>query len=367
MTLRTSDFEYSLPHDRIAQHPAGTRDESRLLILNRGRDAIEHRRFRDLPEFLRSGDLLVVNDTRVIPARLFTRLPREAGCAAPREAELLLLREEAAAPGPLSERVWLALARPARRLRPGLPLAFADPAWSAMVLGVGERGVRRIAFRTQGEVSFETWLARVGHVPIPPYIERADEPEDRERYQTVYARDPGSVAAPTAGLHFTPQTLDACRDRGVTILSVTLHVGPGTFRPVATEDPSKHALDSEPYRVPPEAAAALRAALERRVAGGSGDGGRVIAVGTTAVRTLESWARDGEPEDGAWRETSLFILPGFEFRVVDGMVTNFHLPRSSLLFLVSAMAGRERILAAYEEAVRGGYRFYSYGDAMLIL
>jgi len=361
LTLRTSDFEYSLPHDRIAQHPAGTRDESRLLILDRGREATEHRRFRDLPEFLRPGDILVVNDTRVIPARLFARLPREAGCAAPREAELLLLREEAAAPGPLSERVWLALARPARRLRPGLPLAFADPAWGGVVLGVGERGVRRIAFRPHGDVSFETWLARVGHVPIPPYIERADEPEDRERYQTVYARDPGSVAAPTAGLHFTPQTLDACRDRGATVLPVTLHVGPGTFRPVATEDPSEHALDSEPYRVPPETAAALGAARA------AGDDERVIAVGTTAVRTLESWARDGEPEDGAWRETSLFILPGFEFRVVDGMVTNFHLPRSSLLFLVSALAGRERILGAYREAVLEGYRFYSYGDAMLII
>jgi S-adenosylmethionine:tRNA ribosyltransferase-isomerase len=216
-----------------------------------------------------------------------------------------------------------------------------------------------VAFRPQGTLSFESWLARVGHVPIPPYIERADEPEDRERYQTVYARHPGSVAAPTAGLHFTEATLQACRDRGATIASVTLHVGPGTFRPVATEDPAEHALDPEPYRVPPETAEALRAA--RRA------GGRVVAVGTTAVRALESWARDGESSDGAWRETSLFVLPGFAFRVVDGMVTNFHLPKSSLLFLVSALAGRERVLAAYDVAVREGYRFYSYGDAMLIL
>lgn len=381
--LRTSDFEYPLPPELIAQHPAPARDESRLLVLRRGAEggAIEHRRFRDLPEYLRPGDLLVVNDTRVIPARLFARLPREAGCATAREAELLLLREEppvlaVGAPvfGEIApfERVWLALARPARRLRTGLPLAFADPAWSATVVGVGERGARRVAFRSQGEVSFESWLARVGHVPIPPYIERADEPEDRERYQTVYARHPGSVAAPTAGLHFTAATLDACRERGASVVSVTLHVGPGTFRPVATEDPAEHALDSEPYRVPPETAAALRAmraphGTGRAAAPGSGDGPRVIAIGTTSVRTVESWTRDGEPEDGAWRETSLFILPGFEFRVVDGMVTNFHLPRSSLLFLVSALAGRERVLDAYGEAVREGYRFYSYGDAMLVL
>ena len=367
--LRTSDFDYHLPPDRIAQHPSAERDESRLLILPRraGPDApesspapaIEHRRFRDLPLYLRPGDLLVVNDTRVIPARLFARLPREAGCASPRELELLLVREEPPFPGAPSERVWLALARPARRLRPGLPLAFADPSWSAVVSGVGERGARRVAFRPQGTLSFESWLSRVGHVPIPPYIERADEPEDRERYQTVYARHPGSVAAPTAGLHFTEATLQACRDRGATIASVTLHVGPGTFRPVATEDPAEHALDPEPYRVPPETAEALRAA--RRA------GGRVVAVGTTAVRALESWARDGESSDGAWRETSLFVLPGFTFRVVNGMVTNFHLPKSSLLFLVSALAGRERVLAAYGEAVREGYRFYSYGDAMLIL
>jgi S-adenosylmethionine:tRNA ribosyltransferase-isomerase len=368
-SLRTSDFDYVLPSDRIAQHPSAERDESRLLILPRqaasgaagsgAAPAIEHRRFRDLPAYLRPGDLLVVNDTRVIPARLFARLPREAGCASPREVELLLVREEPPFPTAPTERVWLALARPARRLRPGLPLAFADPSWSAVVSGVGERGARRVAFRPQGALSFESWLARVGHVPIPPYIERADEPEDRERYQTVYARHPGSVAAPTAGLHFTEATLQACRDRGATVASVTLHVGPGTFRPVATEDPAEHALDSEPYRVPPETAEALRATRS--------SGGRIVAVGTTAVRALESWAREGEPADGAWRETSLFVLPGFTFRVVDGMVTNFHLPKSSLLFLVSALAGRERVLAAYDVAVREGYRFYSYGDAMLIL
>jgi len=300
-----------------------------------------------------------VNDTRVIPARLFPAIPRAAGCATPREVELLLTREE---PAISPERVWSALAKPARRLRTGMPLSFADPAWAATVVGIGDRGVRRIAFRPTADVPFETWLARVGHVPLPPYIDRADEPEDRERYQTVYATQPGSVAAPTAGLHFTEATLKQCRDRGVGIAEVTLHVGPGTFRPVATEDPAEHVLDPEPYRVPAETAARVRATRDA--------GGRVIAVGTTAVRALESWALDGERSglgDGAWRETGLFILPGFRFRVVDGMVTNFHLPRSSLLFLVSALAGRERILRAYGEAIRAGYRFYSYGDAMLIL
>ncbi|MGE5175757.1 MAG: tRNA preQ1(34) S-adenosylmethionine ribosyltransferase-isomerase QueA [Hyphomicrobiales bacterium] len=372
--LKTSDFDYDLPPDRIAQHPAAERDASRLLVLDRATGAVAHRVFHDLPEFLRPGDLLVANDTRVMPARLFARAPRAAGCATPREVEVLLLREEPAVP---PERIWSALARPARLLRVGLPLAFVDPAWAGTVVGVGERGVRRIAFRpavgagrapdaAAGAVapaadgpSFEAWLARVGHVPLPPYIERPDEPEDRERYQTVFARETGSVAAPTAGLHFTEATLEAVRARGAGLATVTLHVGPGTFRPVATEDPSAHVLDPEPYRVPPETAAAIRAA---RAAGG-----RVIAVGTTSVRTLESWARDGEPEDGAWRDTGLFIVPPFDFRVVDAMITNFHLPRSSLLFLVSALAGRERILAAYAEAVRERYRFYSYGDAMLIV
>jgi S-adenosylmethionine:tRNA ribosyltransferase-isomerase len=314
-----------------------------------------------MPSLLRSGDLLVLNDTRVLPARLFARAPRAAGCAGDRDVEVLLLREE---PALRPERIWSALARPARALRIGLPLQFADPAWRATVSGVGNRGVRRIAFRPASETdaaqapAFEAWLARIGHVPLPPYIARGDEPADRERYQTVYARELGSVAAPTAGLHFTEATLSACRAAGVEIASVTLHVGPGTFRPVATEDPAAHVLDAEAYRVPPETAAAIRAARA--------GGGRVIAVGTTSVRSLESWARDGEPKDGDWRDTSLFIVPPFSFQVIAGMVTNFHLPRSSLLMLVSALAGRERILAAYEGAVREGYRFYSYGDAMLI-
>jgi S-adenosylmethionine:tRNA ribosyltransferase-isomerase len=272
--------------------------------------------------------------------------------------EVLLLREEPSVP---PSRIWSALARPARALHEGAALSFHDPAWHGRVHSVGERGVRRIAFQPAAAegLSFEAWLSRVGHIPLPPYIERADEPEDRERYQTVFAREAGSVAAPTAGLHFTDSVLASVRARGASFATVTLHVGPGTFRPVATEDPDEHVLDPEPYRVPPETAAAI-AATEAA-------GGRVLAVGTTSVRTLEAWSRNGRPDDGAWRETGLFVRPPFEFRVVRGMITNFHLPRSSLLFLVSAFAGRERVLEAYDAAVREGYRFYSYGDAMLIL
>jgi len=320
------------------------------MTLDRGTGAVEHHRFHELPALLRPGDLLVANDTRVLPARLFASVGS-------REVEVLLLRRE---PSASNEQIWSALARPAKALKEGTTLSFVDPSYHGVVLGSGERGVRHVAFRasTTAAPPFEAWLSRVGHVPLPPYIDRPDEPEDRERYQTVFARDPGSVAAPTAALHFTDETLSAIREHGVEIAFLTLHVGPGTFRPVATENPEEHALDPEPYRVPPETASALQQAQARQ--------GRVIAVGTTSVRALESWARDGKPTDGAWRDTSLFILPPFEFRIVTGMVTNFHLPRSSLLMLVSALAGRESVLNAYAIAVAEGYRFYSYGDAMFI-
>ena len=382
-SLTTSDFHFELPKDRIAQHPAAARDASRLMTLDRATGAIGHHRFHELPALLRSGDLLVANDTRVLPARLFARVGGREGAGASegavgREVEVLLLRQEPSAAG---QHIWSALARPAKALKPGVHLSFADPAYHAIVRGWGERGVRHVEFTAAagaaastdadapapaadapapaaGAPAFETWLSRVGHVPLPPYIDRPDEPADRERYQTIFARDTGSVAAPTAALHFTEATLAAIRERGIQVAFLTLHVGPGTFRPVATEDPHAHALDPEPYRVPPTAAAAIEQARARSA--------RVIAIGTTSVRALESWARDGEPTDGAWRDTSLFILPPFEFRVVSGMVTNFHLPRSSLLMLVSALAGIDRVLHAYGIAVAEGYRFYSYGDAMLV-
>ena len=304
-----------------------------------------------------------------MPARLFATLGGPGGGAgqdAPRrEVEVLLLREE---PAVAPERAWRALARPAKALKVGTALHFTDPSFVGVVLGAGERGLRHVAFRPAGQgagaggealLSFEAWLSRVGHVPLPPYIDRADEPEDRERYQTVFARETGSVAAPTAGLHFTDSLLAEVRARGVRVATVTLHVGSGTFRPVGVENPAEHVLDPEPYRIPPETAAAIEETVPAR-------GRRVLAVGTTSVRALESWARDGRPADGEWRETGLFILPPFDFQVVQGMITNFHLPRSSLLMLVSALAGREHVLGAYGVAVREGYRFYSYGDAMLV-
>jgi len=355
--LKTSDFDYALPKALIAQHPAPTRDASRLMVVERATGSIRHARFHELPSFLSPGDLLVLNDTRVLPARLYANVS-VAGDSPAREAEVLLLREEPAAP---RERVWSVLAKPAKALKPGAKLSFTDPAYHGEVLGWGERGVRHVAFTAAGPdaPAFEAWLARVGHVPLPPYIDRPDTPEDRERYQTIFAREPGSVAAPTAALHFTDRTIAALRERGIDLAFLTLHVGPGTFRPVAVEHPEDHALDPEPYRVPPETAGALRASRAR--------GGRVIAVGTTCARALESWARDGESEDGTWRDTSLFVVPPFEFRVVGGMVTNFHLPRSSLLMLISALAGRDTVLRAYDVAVGEGYRFYSYGDAMLLI
>jgi len=319
------------------------------MTLDRATGAIGHHVFRDLPSLLRHGDLLIANDTRVIPARLFARV-------GDREVEVLLLRREPSAP---NEQIWSTLARPAKVLKPGIALSFTDPSYRGEVLGWGERGVRHIAFRATGVgPDFDAWLARVGHVPLPPYIDRPDEPSDRERYQTIFARDPGSVAAPTAALHFTDHVMEGLREGGIETAFLTLHVGPGTFRPVAGEDPTRHSLDPEPYRVPPETAAALARARER--------GSRVIAVGTTSVRALESWARDGATAEGAWRDTSLFILPPYEFRIVRGMITNFHLPRTSLLMLVAALAGLEPVLTAYRAAVAEGYRFYSYGDAMLV-
>jgi S-adenosylmethionine:tRNA ribosyltransferase-isomerase len=301
--------------------------------------------FRDLPRLLRPRDLLVVNRSRVFPARLLGR--RATGGA----AEVLLLRA-------LGDDRWEALVRPGRRLRPGDAVTIDD------VLGViveteatGEEGRRAVRLRARAG-TVEEALERAGHVPLPPYIRRPDRPEDRARYQTVYAREKGSVAAPTAGLHFTHGLLDALRAAGVGVAEVVLHVGPGTFRPVTAEDVEDHRLEPEPYLVPRATAGAIAAA---RAAGG-----RVVAVGTTVVRTLEAAAHDGGVVDAGEGETALVVRPGFRFRVVDALVTNFHLPRSSLLLLVAAFAGRERILGAYAEAVRRGYRFYSYGDAMLL-
>jgi S-adenosylmethionine:tRNA ribosyltransferase-isomerase len=333
----TSDFDYELPPASIAQE-AAPRGESRLLVLDR-EGAGRHAQVRDLPSLLRPGDLLVLNDTRVIPARLFGRRAGSTG-----KMELLLIER-------LSDREWDALVKPGRRARPGTVIEL-DSTLSAEVVDKREDGRHRLRFSEP----VEPHLDRLGHVPLPPYIHRPDTQEDRDRYQTVYARSPGAVAAPTAGLHFTERLLEEIATAGIGIARVTLHVGIGTFKPVAVERIEDHRMDRERYEIGAEAAEAIRAR----------EGGRIVAVGTTVVRTLESaaLARGGEVLPGAG-STEIFITPGFRFQVVDALLTNFHLPRSTLLMLVSAFAGRERILTAYKEAVREGYRFYSYGDAML--
>lgn len=342
--MLTRDFDFDLPPESIAQQPA-PRGESRLLVLD-AEGAARHRRVRDLPRLLRPGDLLVLNDTRVIPARLWGR--RAGGGEG--KIELLLTEK-------IGDRDWDALVKPGRRARPGTVIAL-DAEGSGLTAEVIEKdpsGRHRLRFSEP----VEPHLDRLGHVPLPPYIQRPDAAADRERYQTVYARSPGAIAAPTAGLHFSEELLREIAAAGVETATVTLHVGLGTFKPVTAERIEEHRMERERWELPEETAEAIRRTRER--------GGRVVAVGTTVVRTLESAALSGEDEiQGGGGATELFITPGFRFRVVDALLTNFHLPRSTLLMLVSAFAGKERVLAAYAEAIREGYRFYSYGDAMLV-
>jgi S-adenosylmethionine:tRNA ribosyltransferase-isomerase len=347
--VHISLFDYELPPELIAQEPLPERDASRLLVLDRATGAVRHRAFRDLPQILAPGDLLVVNRSRVLPARL---LGQRAGGG---KAEVLLVRAH-------GDGTWDALIRPGRRLRPGSTVhvppdltVVIEPPASGTAPPALRGPLKRVRLHAHGG-DVEEALERLGHMPLPPYIRRPDVPADRERYQTVFAREPGSVAAPTAGLHFTPALLEALRGRGIEHAEVVLHVGPGTFRPVEVENVTDHRVDPEPFVIPPETAEAVARTRAR--------GGRVVAVGTTATRALETAATERAPRPGAG-ETALVIVPGHRFRVVDGLVTNFHLPRSSLLLLVAAFAGRERVLAAYAEAVRERYRFYSYGDAML--
>ena len=338
--MLTSEFDYFLPEDRIAQVPA-PRGSSRLLVLA-GPGPARHRRISDLPQLLDTGDLLVVNNTKVIPARLFAHREETGG-----RVELLLVER-------LGPTEWLALVKPGRRACPGTRLKL-EPGLEVEVVAKDERA----RYRLQFSEPIEAHLDRLGHVPLPPYIKREDSAEDRTSYQTVFASARGAVAAPTAGLHFTHELLDELKQVGVGVAEVTLHVGPGTFRPVTAERVDQHSMDAEWFDLPESTAAAIRETRQR--------GDRVVAVGTTVVRTLESVAeRQGGQIDADWGRTDLFINPGHEFRVVDLLLTNFHLPRSTLLMLVCAFGGRERILAAYREAIGAGYRFYSYGDAMLI-
>ncbi len=339
--MRTDDFDYFLPPERIAQTPVEPRHASRLLVVNRASDQLEHRHFWEVGDYLRPGDLLVVNHTRVLPARIFARKPTGG------KVEILLLRQE-------EDQVWEALVG-GKRVTAGLSLQLEDGA-SVKVEAVLDGSRRRLRF--EGPV--QAYLERHGQMPLPPYIHTPLS--NPERYQTVYAAQPGSAAAPTAGLHFTPELMDALRAKGVGFATVTLHVGLDTFAPVTEDDPQEHVIHTEWCQLTPETAAQIEAARQA--------GGRVIAVGTTSVRTLESAARAAGPGQSVAAysgPTDLFILPGYKFRAVDAMITNFHLPRSTLLMLVSAFAGRERMLAAYAEAVRLEYRFFSFGDAMLIV
>ena len=347
--MRTDDFDYDLPRELIAQHPWPQRDESRLLVLHRDSGSLEHRRFRDVVDYLEPGDLLVLNDTKVLPARLVGH--RSTGG----RVEILLV-------APAEGTAWRAMVKCRGRLREGEALEIEGGALSCTYQGRSPEGEVRVAFGLDAEALLAA-LARVGRAPLPPYIRRpsAHDPDreaDLERYQTVYALRPGAIAAPTAGLHFTPEVFGALDARGVRRATVTLHVGLGTFKPVTAEQVEDHEMHAEWFALPAEAAEAVDATRT--------SGHRVIPVGTTATRVLEAAARaEAWGPMAGW--TGLFITPGFEFRLTDALLTNFHLPRSTLLMLVSALAGREAILAAYEEAIRLGYRFYSYGDAMLIL
>lgn len=339
--MKTSDFDFYLPEELIAQTPLKKRDSSRLLTLDKHTGAVGHRHFYDLPQFLHPGDCLVLNNSRVLPARLIGRRPTGGVC------EVLLLTDR-------GDNVWECLVRPGRKLKPGAQVIFGEGQLTATVEAEVEDGKRLVRFHYQG--IFLEVLEQLGKMPLPPYIK--EELQDNERYQTVYSKVVGSAAAPTAGLHFTPELLEQIREMGVKVCYVTLHVGLGTFRPVKAEDIQEHEMHSEFCMITQETADIINET--RR------NGGRVICVGTTSCRTIESFAA----EDGTLTErsgwTNIFIYPGYRFKVLDALVTNFHLPQSTLIMLVSALAGREHVLAAYDEAVREKYRFFSFGDAMLI-
>lgn len=340
---RTSDYDFELPPELIAQQPTAHREESRLMVVHRQSGEIHHRRFADLSELIAPQDCLVVNTTKVFRARLLGT--RASGAP----AQILLLRN-------LGENRWEAMVNPGGKLKPGRVVDIA-PGFSAEICEVTERRTRVVHLTSLESIADA--IERHGHIPLPPYIERADSAADADRYQTVYANQTGSVAAPTAGLHFTPELLTRIESRGSRIVRVTLHVGAGTFKPVEVEDPAEHSMHEEWYLVPDESAAEVNATHEAH--------GKVWAVGTTSVRTLESVANFEGIVRGGSGETRIFLRPPYKFRSVDRMITNFHLPRSTLIMLVAAFAGYDLTMRAYEEAIRERYRFYSYGDAMAIV
>jgi S-adenosylmethionine:tRNA ribosyltransferase-isomerase len=364
--VRTEEFDFHLPPELIAQRPLPRRDGSRLLLLQRGSAEFRDEYFASFPTLLLRGDLLVLNNTKVIPARLFgyrlgvhseapARITRKEHLTG--KVEIFLVRRIAAD-------LWEAMVRPGRKIQTGERIRFGDGALEAEVIERLSDGLRALRFKAPAGGSLDQLLLDLGHVPLPPYIDRPDEPADRERYQTVFAKEPGAIAAPTAGLHFTPQILAEIRKRGAEICELTLHVGIGTFKPVQTETIEEHQMHGEAYEIAPEVA--------RQITDAKRAGRRIIAVGTTVVRALEDAALSAAQKSAkemllaGKAEARILITPGFPFRLVDALVTNFHLPKSTLLALVSAFAGREHVLSAYHHAVRAGYRFYSYGDCMFI-
>ena len=340
--MKTSDFFYELPEELIAQDPLEDRTASRLLVLDRKTDKLEHKIFSDVIDYLNPGDCLVINNTRVIPARLIGEKEGTGG-----KVEILLLKRR-------ENDIWESLVKPGKKLRPGARVTFGDGRLKAEILEIAEEGNRLVKFYYEG--IFEEILDSLGEMPLPPYI--THKLEDKEMYQTVYAKFNGSAAAPTAGLHFTNELLEKIRHKGVRIASITLHVGLGTFRPVKVEEVNNHHMHTEWYEVNKEAADIINETKK--------NGGRVICVGTTSCRTIESVADENGLMSAKTGETDIFIYPGYKFKVLDALITNFHLPESTLVMLVSALAGRENILHAYEEAVKEKYRFFSFGDAMLI-
>jgi len=364
--MRVDDFDYNLPPDLIAQRPLDRRDASRLLVVDRATGRLEDAQFSKLPDFLTGSELIVFNNARVIPARLFGKRlgvhSQQPSRKTVREhltgnVQVFLTRK-------LEEDVWESLVRPGKKMQVGERVQFGKGELEAEILSRGELGIRTVRFTSRNALSVEENLEQLGHVPLPPYIDRPDEAADRQRYQTVYARRPGAVAAPTAGLHFTPEILDKLKAKGCELCEVTLDVGLGTFQPVHTETLEEHKIHAEAYEISPEVAAKIREAKS--------DSRPILAIGTTVVRALEDAAAraaaagQGTLPAAGRAEAEIFLLPGHNFRVVDKLLTNFHLPKSTLLALVSAFAGRENILQAYRHAVAERYRFYSYGDCMLI-
>jgi S-adenosylmethionine:tRNA ribosyltransferase-isomerase len=339
--MKLSDFDYKLPEELIAKQPIDKRDASRLMVMHRSDGRIEHREFTDIIDYLSPSDVLAVNTTKVIPARLIGRKKQTGG-----EVEILLLRQ-------VSDNQWNCLVRPGRRLMPGAKIEFTGDLLEAEIIEYRAGGQRLVKFSFQGD--FYNILEKTGQVPLPPYIDRKPHDNDKMRYQTIYAKEPGAVAAPTAGLHFTPELVAVIKNKGIEVLEIILHVGWGTFKGVEAEDIRTHKMGAEYYRIDPiNADKVVKAKKEKR---------RIIAVGTTTSRALESFGQTGKLSD--W--TEIFIYPPYEFKIIDALVTNFHLPKSTLIMLVSALAGSENVMNAYKQAIKEKYRFYSYGDAMMII